>query len=79
MFYENVARLGRASLPTRGAIRLPLGNENTILPLISAEDVSRIAVGLLTSAKLGLGNRISDDREYKFHQGDRRDLRTRLQ
>jgi uncharacterized protein YbjT (DUF2867 family) len=48
VFYENVARLVGASMPNRGAIRLPLGNENTILPLISAEDVSRIAVGLLT-------------------------------
>ena len=48
VFYENVARLVGASLPTRGAIRLPLGNESTILPLISAEDVSRVAVGLLT-------------------------------
>jgi uncharacterized protein YbjT (DUF2867 family) len=47
VFYENVARLVGASMPNRGAIRLPLGNENTILPLISAEDVSRIAVGLL--------------------------------
>ena len=26
-------------MPARGAIRLPLGNESTILPLISAEDV----------------------------------------
>jgi len=48
VFYENVARLVGATLPTRGAIRLPLGNESTILPLISAEDVSRVAVGLLT-------------------------------
>jgi uncharacterized protein YbjT (DUF2867 family) len=55
VFYENVAQLVRASLPTRGAIRLPLGNENTNLPLISAEDVSRIAVGLLTSPKLASG------------------------
>jgi uncharacterized protein YbjT (DUF2867 family) len=55
VFYENVAQLVRASLPTRGAIRLPLGNENTILPLISAEDVSGIAVGLLTSPKLTSG------------------------
>jgi hypothetical protein len=27
VFYENVARLVGASLPARGAIRLPLGNE----------------------------------------------------
>jgi uncharacterized protein YbjT (DUF2867 family) len=55
VFYENVARLVRASLPVHGAIHLPLGNENTVLPLISAEDVARIAVGLLTSPKLTAG------------------------
>jgi uncharacterized protein YbjT (DUF2867 family) len=55
VFYENVARLVRASLPVHGAIRLPLGNENTVLPLISAEDVARIAVGLLTSPRLTAG------------------------
>ena len=55
VFYENVARLVRASLPARGAIRLPLGDEDTILPLISAEDVARIAVGLLTGPKLTAG------------------------
>jgi uncharacterized protein YbjT (DUF2867 family) len=55
VFYENVARLVGASLPTRGAIRLPLGNESTILPLISAEDVSRVAVGLLTGSQPAAG------------------------
>src|SRR5438445_13024294 len=47
VFYENVARLVGASLPERGAIRLPLGDQGTILPLISAEDVARVAVGVL--------------------------------
>jgi len=55
VFYENVARLVGASMPTRGAIRLPLGNESTILPLISAEDVARIAVGLLMAPGLTAG------------------------
>lgn len=55
VFYENVTRLVGASLPARGAIRLPLGNESTILPLISAEDVARIAVGLLTAPGLTAG------------------------
>src|SRR3954471_8455753 len=55
VFYENVARLVGAGLPARGAIRLPLGNESTILPLISAEDVARIAVGLLTGPALTAG------------------------
>jgi uncharacterized protein YbjT (DUF2867 family) len=55
VFYENVARLVGASMPTRCAIRLPLGNESTILPLISAEDVARIAVGLLTGPERAAG------------------------
>src|SRR5436305_13294281 len=55
VFYENVARLVGASMPARGAIRLPLGNERTILPLISAEDVARIAVGLLTGPERTAG------------------------
>src|SRR4051812_2419028 len=55
VFYENVARLVGASMPARGAIRLPLGNECTILPLISAEDVGRIAVGLLTGPERAAG------------------------
>jgi uncharacterized protein YbjT (DUF2867 family) len=55
VFYENVARLVGAGAPARGAIRLPLGDENTILPLISAEDVSRIAVGLLTGPERAAG------------------------
>jgi uncharacterized protein YbjT (DUF2867 family) len=55
VFYENVARLVAAGMPAHGAIRLPLGNESTILPLISAEDVSRIAVGLLTGPARAAG------------------------
>ena len=55
VFYENVARLVGASLPAQGAIRLPLGDESTVLPLIAAEDVARIAVGLLTSPALTAG------------------------
>ena len=56
VFYENVARLVGASMPARGAIRLPLGNEDTILPLISGEDVARIAVGLLTGPERAAGS-----------------------
>src|SRR5258706_4771395 len=56
VFYENIARLVRASLPAQGAIRLPWGKQNTILPLVSAEDVARIAVGLLTGQALTAGD-----------------------
>jgi uncharacterized protein YbjT (DUF2867 family) len=55
VFFENVARLVRSSLPAQGAIRLPWGEENTILPLVSATDVARIAVGLLSSPDLIAG------------------------
>jgi uncharacterized protein YbjT (DUF2867 family) len=48
IFYENVAALVRQSLPAQGAIRLPWGGENTVLPLVAGEDVARVAVGLLT-------------------------------
>lgn len=55
VFYENVARLVHMSLPTQGAIRLPWGKENTMLPLVAGEDVARIAVGLLTSSSWPAG------------------------
>ena len=55
IFYENIARLVRSSLPAQGAIRLPWGQETTILPLVAGEDVARIAVGLLISPSLTAG------------------------
>src|SRR6266436_4473342 len=55
VFYENLGAMVRQSLPAQGAVRLPWGGENTVLPLISAEDVARVATGLLTSPKLVAG------------------------
>jgi len=55
VFYENVARLVHSSLPAQGAIRLPWGKENMLLPLVAGEDVARIAVGLLTSSSWAAG------------------------
>src|SRR5215470_9599619 len=52
VFYENLGALVRQSLPAQGAVRLPWGGENTVLPLVAAEDVARVATGLLTSEKL---------------------------
>lgn len=52
VFYENLAQLVRSSLPAEGAIRLPWGKAETLLPLVAGEDVARVAVGLLTSASL---------------------------
>jgi uncharacterized protein YbjT (DUF2867 family) len=56
VFYENLASLVRQSLPAQGAIRLPWGNESTVLPLVAAEDVARIAVGLLTGPQPTAGS-----------------------
>ena len=56
IFYENVAALVRQSLPAEGAIRLPWGGENTVLPLVSGEDVARVAVGLLTGPQPAAGS-----------------------
>ena len=52
VFYENLGSQVRLSLPAQGAVRLPWGKETTVLPLVSAEDVARVAVGLLTSPSL---------------------------
>jgi uncharacterized protein YbjT (DUF2867 family) len=56
VFYENVAVLVRQSLPAQGAIRLPWGSENTVLPLVGGEDVARVAVGLLTGPQPAAGS-----------------------
>ena len=55
VFYENLAAQTRQSLPAQGAVRLPWGGENTVLPLVAGEDVARVAVGLLTAPKLTTG------------------------
>jgi uncharacterized protein YbjT (DUF2867 family) len=55
VFYENLRALVRVSLPAQGAVRLPWGSENTVLPLVAGEDVARVAVGLLTSPALPAG------------------------
>jgi uncharacterized protein YbjT (DUF2867 family) len=60
VFYENLRALVRLSLSTQDAIRLPFGSDSTVIPLVSAEDVARVAVGLLTSrtAPAGAGYRV---------------------
>jgi uncharacterized protein YbjT (DUF2867 family) len=55
VFYENLGSQVRSSLPAQGAVRLPWGKEQTVLPLVAAEDVARVAVGLLTSPALTAG------------------------
>ena len=55
VFYENVAALVRQSLPAQGAVRLPWGGENTVLPLVAGEDVAGVAAGLLAGGELKAG------------------------
>jgi uncharacterized protein YbjT (DUF2867 family) len=55
VFYENLAAMVRQSLPAQGAVMLPWGSENTVLPLVAAEDVARVAAGLLTVPDLVAG------------------------
>jgi uncharacterized protein YbjT (DUF2867 family) len=55
VFYENLGALVRQSLPAKGAVRLPWGSENTVLPLVSAEDVARVAAGLLAGPEREAG------------------------
>src|SRR6266705_3231280 len=67
VFYENLGSQVRLSLPAQGAVRLPWGKENTVLPLVAAEDVARVDGG----------HRLSGDRHRHFAEGDYRDLRAR--
>jgi uncharacterized protein YbjT (DUF2867 family) len=55
VFYENLGAMVRQSLPAQGAIRLPWGSENTVLPLVAGEDVARVATGLLVGPELAAG------------------------
>jgi uncharacterized protein YbjT (DUF2867 family) len=55
VFYENLGAMVRQSLPAQGAIRLPWGSADTVLPLIAGEDVARVAAGLLTGPQLVAG------------------------
>jgi uncharacterized protein YbjT (DUF2867 family) len=55
VFFENLGALVRQSLPAQGEVRLPWGKEQTMLPLVAAEDVARVAVGLLTGPSLTAG------------------------
>jgi uncharacterized protein YbjT (DUF2867 family) len=56
VFYENVRGLVSLSLASHSPVRLPWGNENTIVPLVAGEDVARVAVGLLTKPALLSGS-----------------------
>lgn len=50
VFYENLLAFFRLSLAQHGTIRLPFGDGAPTLPMISAEDVARVAAGVLIGA-----------------------------
>ena len=56
VFYENLRALVRLSLTTQGIVRLPWGSNSTLIPLVSAEDVARVATGLLTRPTVRAGS-----------------------
>ncbi|HEY6622056.1 MAG TPA: NmrA family NAD(P)-binding protein [Steroidobacteraceae bacterium] len=47
IFYENLRALTAGTIPRDGSIMLPWGDESTVVPLVAAEDVARVAVGVL--------------------------------
>jgi len=49
VFYENMQALTGATIARDGSIFLPWGSEDTVVPLVSAEDVARVCVGALAS------------------------------
>jgi uncharacterized protein YbjT (DUF2867 family) len=55
VFYENFLARARDSLATGAAIMLPWGPDDTAFPMVSAEDVARVAVGTLTGPALPNG------------------------
>jgi uncharacterized protein YbjT (DUF2867 family) len=57
LFYENLRSLFHFSLATQGTIRLPWGSERTLIPLVSAEDVARVATALLISPTVPAGSK----------------------
>ncbi|MBV9747104.1 MAG: hypothetical protein JO099_25360 [Acidobacteriia bacterium] len=51
-YYENVRALVRRSVAGQSTVYLPWGEDTTIIPLVGAEDVSRIAAALLANASV---------------------------
>jgi uncharacterized protein YbjT (DUF2867 family) len=55
VFFENVRALA-ASTMASGVFAVPLGGVDTVVPLVAAEDVARVAAGLLTAADVPAGS-----------------------
>jgi uncharacterized protein YbjT (DUF2867 family) len=52
VFFENIHSLATAS----GSLTMPLGDASTVIPLVAAEDVARVAAGVLTAADVPAGS-----------------------
>jgi len=48
-YYENVRALVSRSVAEQGTVHLPWGAETTVIPLVGAQDVSRVAAALLAN------------------------------
>jgi uncharacterized protein YbjT (DUF2867 family) len=56
VFYENLRSLVASSLAKDGTILLPWGSDKTIIPMVSGEDVARVAAGVLTASLVPPGS-----------------------
>jgi uncharacterized protein YbjT (DUF2867 family) len=56
VFYENVLALTAATIARDGTVYLPWGSDATVVPMVSATDVARVAVGALTSPAIAPGS-----------------------
>jgi uncharacterized protein YbjT (DUF2867 family) len=56
VFYENVRALTATSLAKHGTIFLPWGSDSTVIPLVSGEDVARVAAAVLTAPSVPPGS-----------------------
>ena len=50
-YYENVRALVGRSVAAQNTVFLPWGEDNTVIPLVGAEDVSRVAATLLSNPR----------------------------
>jgi uncharacterized protein YbjT (DUF2867 family) len=55
VFYENLCMWALSSLTRAGVVALPWGPESTAIPMVSAEDVARVAAAVLTGPVMPSG------------------------
>lgn len=56
VFYENLHAMVGKTVAAYDTIRLPWGSDNTVVPLVSAEDVARVATTLLVDPSIPAGS-----------------------